>query len=440
MSLVRVLVWAALVAAAEATTAVNDARNCCVGMVLKAGLPDEERLPWHQYDATQVGNARWTGFLPEVIDAMQNFTGATIQIVPFDAEGSLEDLADALGNGTIDFGPRRLSEIDFNRVTTVKVEYTTPFFTFSQGVMTRFTTSSPTGWGMFDPFESKLWGAIIGFVPALALTAWLCEAFTVNDRDETDFERSPTGVVGAFYFALGCVISGGTDYGTVRTGPGRVVLTSIFFFFLIFNATYTANLASILTATSTTYLIQNQHDLQAATACDPGVNSHPSVAGYVRRLVEPPDTMISERARVDHCIAQLQANAVDTVIAAAPLLHHTHGPVCQNIGLPAITFGPTSFAFAVTRRTVGSETDFVSRMSGAVVGLQLADQLASINSKHFSSVHNCVQSSSTTVTLQEMTGLFVTAGALAGLGVVLRLGTILWARRRGIRVWPLRKQ
>eukprot|EP01062_Namystynia_karyoxenos_P058890 TRINITY_DN50344_c0_g1_i1.p1 TRINITY_DN50344_c0_g1~~TRINITY_DN50344_c0_g1_i1.p1 ORF type:complete len:505 (+),score=106.32 TRINITY_DN50344_c0_g1_i1:68-1516(+) len=396
---------------------------CCRGHTLRVGLAGEPELPWYGFDPSQTGNKRWSGYLPMLLDELANYTGFTIQIVPFDVGAPTAVVAQGIANGTIDAAPQILTEASYESAIARVVGHTTPYYHYKHKVITSYIARNPTGYGLFDPFTPELWGALIGFVPLMGLVVWLCEAWSVDPKaEDPEFDRDHRGLLGALYFTLTLVLVGGTDWGACRTAPGRIATVAIFFFFLMFTATYTANLASILTQTSATFKVSSLHDLLTVTACDPGVDTHPTTASYVAQLIEPPPVGTA-MDKVTSCLEMLRAGTVSAVIAPAPLVH-SGTFMCDAIATPqAVLFGPTHVAFGVTRRNIGSISFVVDRLSSAIVGLQLNDQLTKLNHQHFPAEQACTlpTGSSTTLDFQEMRGLFLIVGVILAAALLMRL-------------------
>jgi len=414
-------------------------------------------FPWIEYDATKTGNARWSGYLVDVLNGLSTFTGTTMEmvVVPH-LDLNREDVGEILSNGTIDVHPWLLSEASYARNVTKRLDYTTPFLTFHHDIITHITVKTSRGWGLFEPFDNSLWCIIFGTLIILAIVTWAAEAFPVDTTVESDFPMSVSGFFGSFYYLFSVALVGGTDWGAVKTGPGRMVQIATMFFFLIFTATYTANLASIFTAVNVNYAISNINDLRSAMVCDPALDVHPVTDSFSASKVIPPSELDWEhmRERMDHCAALVRSQEVKALVAYGPTItkYLNDGgstgstvsqipavdidDLCENTGAPmGLEFAETYFSFAVTRRPIpGLRTSLHHTLSGAIIGLQMSDQLATIYKRHFESTRTCGQVDTdriASVTFVEMRGLFIMVGIATGCAVLARLGLLARAYRAG---------
>eukprot|EP00756_Hemistasia_phaeocysticola_P066343 Hpha_TRINITY_DN9167_c0_g1::TRINITY_DN9167_c0_g1_i1::g.94485::m.94485 len=422
----------------------NTAQGCCNSATLRVGLEAVEQFPWYSFDETKTGNARWSGYLPDILQGIESYTGAKMELVSVPhLKMDREEMGEYMFNGTIDVAPWLLSEDSFGRNVTKTLDFTTPFYTFHHEIITRVSVSASGGWGLFRPFDDTLWVILIFTVPILGAVTWFAEAFPVDHTVETDFPRSPGGIFGSVYYALGCVLVGGTDYGGPKTGPGRMMAVGTFFFFLIFTATYTANLASILTAVNVNFVVGSITDLRAAKVCDPAISPHPTTEAYVQSIVMPPSGVDWNhlRTRINHCTQLVQGGQVDAVVAVAPALHAymnqealTNKGLCDQTGAPfGLRFAETYFSLAVTRRDIPGITNTLqSALSGSIVGLQMSDHLAVLNNQYFAPSNVCTTpGGGSVVDFQEMRGLFIMVGVAMGCAVLMRLGLLAWAHKNG---------
>ena len=95
-------------------------------------------------------------------------------------------------------------------------------------------------WSFLDPFQGKVWLAIIACIIFTGALHWILESLNPNS-DERDLEEKPWASV--FYAAL--TVTGHFEFKP-NTHPSRILGLSWTFWTLIVGSAYTANLASFL--------------------------------------------------------------------------------------------------------------------------------------------------------------------------------------------------
>eukprot|EP01065_Artemidia_motanka_P007563 TRINITY_DN13777_c0_g1_i1.p1 TRINITY_DN13777_c0_g1~~TRINITY_DN13777_c0_g1_i1.p1 ORF type:complete len:541 (+),score=32.00 TRINITY_DN13777_c0_g1_i1:43-1665(+) len=411
--------------------------HCCPAIHLKVGLLNATLDPWYTYNPVRYGNDRWGGYIPDVSHTVAAHMGGRVTFVPLARGTSAQTVREMLRDGVINMVPEQLTEVSFNREHAQNVSYTVPFKSYWHAVMSKIETSTSSGWGLLDPFAGGLWLAFGLSVPVIGCAAWFTEAFPVESGEdweltETDFPRRPGILFGALYYASETLMTGGTDWGGMRTWPGRLVCLSGLWLSLVFTATYTANLASILTTQKTSLAVPTLSVLSKSTVCHPSHAPHASLETYVGTLNVPPATLPDE-AHLQHCMASLDAGNATGVVASEPLVMHarSRSPICSQLGVAtAAEFAPQHLAFAVGRGVKGEDVEdlherdddalFVDLLSGGIIGVQLNDRLSALDQKYFSGGLCSSTASSPVLTLDEMKGLFIITGTVAGLALLMR--------------------
>jgi len=286
---------------------------------------------------------------------------------------------------------------------------------------------------LFNPFRGDLWAAFGIAILVVGLCLWFVEAFPVeleNWREEpNDFEARPGVFFVSGVYVMECIMAGGSDVGTVRTWPGRVIVAALLWMALVSVATYTANLASILVVQKTEVLISTHSQLESATVCHVGP-THGDLSHYVGEFQYEP---LSDEG-ISNCMTKLQAGVVDGFVGSVPLLNHVLGesPNCSQLSLSgSVAFAPQHMAFAVKEGIRGWQVEdisghddnayYVDLLSGAIVGIQLNDRLHTIYRRYFEASSCSSSSSSIVITFSEMTGLFVIVGSIAGFALIMRV-------------------
>eukprot|EP01062_Namystynia_karyoxenos_P073708 TRINITY_DN70522_c0_g1_i1.p1 TRINITY_DN70522_c0_g1~~TRINITY_DN70522_c0_g1_i1.p1 ORF type:complete len:525 (+),score=100.00 TRINITY_DN70522_c0_g1_i1:88-1575(+) len=411
--------------------------HCCPGIHLRIAVPPRSLPPWFAYNAKRAGNERWSGFIPDLGSALAAHMGGRVTLVPYSGYDEPRSMREGLMNSTFNLAVESLTQLSFDMRQSLDVSYTTPFFQYWHGALSMLEEVAPTGWGLFDPFSIDLWVAIIVAVPVVGMVVWVCEAFpleaTAEWRDaDNDFPRRPGFLLHSWQYSYELLLSGGCSWAGTRTWPGRLALSGGAFLALVVVATYTANLASILTLQTSRLRVRDLSSLKLSDACHPGGEPHPGLQHYVKNLQLPPP-LAAETAEVAHCMHQLTSGAVPAVVGPWPLLAHAraNSPNCSFMGLAPAEFAATNVVFATAREEDGQDAGsedlddipLGDLVSGGLIGLQETDKLAELETKWFGA-SGCAASGGSAapvITYKEMEGMFVLCGAVTGFAFLLRL-------------------
>eukprot|EP01060_Flectonema_neradi_P015152 TRINITY_DN21835_c0_g1_i1.p1 TRINITY_DN21835_c0_g1~~TRINITY_DN21835_c0_g1_i1.p1 ORF type:complete len:524 (+),score=89.92 TRINITY_DN21835_c0_g1_i1:72-1643(+) len=408
---------------------------CCQGQHVKPGILKATREPWWKYhgnearcgDRSQICdvntcNACWSGLVPDLHQTLSEQMGYSYELVGAPPGTTTEQLFGLLRDGTVTMLPHELGLSSFTEDMQSNFSLTQPFVTYTYSALVKSEESSADMWSLFEPFTLELWLVILGGVGVFALTFWALEGDT-----NTPVNGAFRGIEFVFVSLLG-----GMEYDGVRRDGrlGRFLRIGLLFFVLIVTATYTANLASILTAKN---LIlhgpRNMEQLKTSTVCNfdnPLVRS--DIQTHTEYVMTPDGNSAAweatEQGRRD-CISKLIDGTVGAVIANVLELKQMQKDfgVCSQVKqIPLIAFNPRYVTFMTTR----NNSAFAQNLTEAIVKLQTNKLLMNMMNENYESACTTEPvSKNYQLDVENLGGLFCITGIWIAVTIICKLMAVV---------------
>ena len=407
---------------------------CCQGQHVKPGILKATREPWWKYHGTEarcgdktqpcdvnVCNECWSGLVPDLHRTLSEQTGYSYELVGAPPGTTTEQLLNLLRDGTITMLPHELGLSSFSSDMQDNFSFTQPFVTYTYSALVKSERTTADMWSLFKPFTLGLWLIILGVVGLFSLTFWGLEGNT-----NTPVGGAARGV--EFVFAS---LLGGMEYDGVRRDGrlGRFLRIGLLFFVLIITATYTANLASILT---TKNLIlhgpRNMEQLKTATVCNfdnPLVRT--DIQTHTEYVMTPDGNSrqweATELGRRD-CINKLLDGTVGAVIANVLELKQMQKDfgVCDQVKhIPLIAFNPRYVTFMTTK----NNSAFAQNLTETIVKLQTNKLLMNMMNENYESACTTEPAKKNyQLDIENLGGLFCITGAWVVITILCKLATV----------------
>lgn len=274
----------AMLAVAQAQPRHSSAYRCCVDRHSRINSYDNATRTWSGYLADRIQMlSDELGFSYELVGVptinpwLRNKDGISDAWSP--AGGVLSGTLDTeLISDSSDLPSHNLSSL----LLDPRFAYTSSLITTSMGLV-HTTTRPPSIWQLFEPFDNKLWVAIVSALLGYAmLLVLLSGALSRCSR------RNPTApltnMVSSSYHTVSACF-GGEDYEWI-SGPMRLLRLSLLAFVLVTGSCYTANLAAFFNRSNVE--IRGPKDakgFKASVVCiarELASQIHPYVSGVVR--------------------------------------------------------------------------------------------------------------------------------------------------------------
>jgi len=332
--------------------------------------------------------------------------------------------------------------------------------------------------GMFLPFTGEVWGAVLGTVIGIGAVMIFLEKTSssahTNDTDDHEGYRSrPVETLrthyffSGWYYTLTTLLGDGIELIDTTSTLGRLCRLGLVFFCFIFQATYTANLASILTRTSAVYGVTSINDLRNARICFPdevleflispevisATLGFDVTANAIRASDKFPDLNVQnttnpqdlqaqeqlERQRILYCMDEVRSKRADAIVGMELSLSQYLSYVtdCSSFKIvPDLSFGVTNFGQRVLIRNQ-ADWMLLHAVNEAIFRSQSNGKLGKILDKHHSFA-TCAESTSTMSDLQISFDTFY--GVFVYTGAIVLLSIMLWPVRNWRPHLPCNKQ
>eukprot|EP01062_Namystynia_karyoxenos_P047379 TRINITY_DN35697_c0_g1_i2.p1 TRINITY_DN35697_c0_g1~~TRINITY_DN35697_c0_g1_i2.p1 ORF type:complete len:521 (+),score=69.19 TRINITY_DN35697_c0_g1_i2:107-1669(+) len=377
--------------------------------------------PWAVYDEKR---GTFSGFMIDLIQAAHAGLQEEPEIVtlatpPQMSEADSERMhSEYLHSGKADFG---LGSVNALYIPGTEKDYiqTVPYITYRHTVLVRTQRDQRIPmWRLFLPFSTDLWLLVCGTIVALA--ALLAIVDMLHGAELYSLGQAAT----TLYFAFAALLCGDMGHDTLITyTAGRVLRVSFLFLFMVLQATYTANLASILTTDRTK--LDGPTTLRQLRETKTCMLPHVANAGgidYVRSdsVIDNPLVSFRQRLTLEDCIEMLLNGTVDAVVEQRWTAHAhivTNPRLCKRLQIvESVDFLIESWAFL----GLLSNATNVMRLSQAILTTFRTGVFDALVAKHFHIDRQCdaALADSERITPEQISGAFVIFSAGAVLAII----------------------
>eukprot|EP01064_Diplonema_japonicum_P032781 TRINITY_DN6257_c0_g2_i1.p1 TRINITY_DN6257_c0_g2~~TRINITY_DN6257_c0_g2_i1.p1 ORF type:complete len:489 (+),score=91.64 TRINITY_DN6257_c0_g2_i1:1132-2598(+) len=412
--------------------------GCCKNHpTVKAGILPATREPWWRFhgedyrcgDKTRPCSevsckACWSGLVPDLHARLSEFMGYEYELVPAPPGATDAELLKLLEDGVVTMLPHELAPSSFTPEMKANFVTTQPFVSFTYSAMVRADTTDNDMWSIFEPFALEVWMAILTVVVVLSFVFWVLES---NTKD-----ISPKGLARGVDFVMSSLL-GGMEYDGVRRDGrvGRFLRVGFLFFILIVTATYTANLASILTAKKVALNgPRDMQQLKTSRVCNFDRTAiRQSISEHARVVVQPDGPSSLWEATAEgrkSCLDKLADKSVDAVVANVlelKQMQRDFGFCTQVKHIPEIAFNPRYVVMLMT----AANKDLAQNVTEAIVGLQTNKLLMSMMEDNYGSACTYDNTIDIQIKMQHLWGLFIIIACFAGVAIVVRSVAFLFA-------------
>ncbi|KAL1498698.1 hypothetical protein AB1Y20_014009 [Prymnesium parvum] len=431
----------------------SSVRNCCAAHTYRIGLPPEQISPLVAFDTQK---QQHSGMVIDVIDQLRLEMRADIQIVPTTATllpGALQaGTVNMIGVITSDYAPippEGVSAFEYHKLHGPQYdEFTPELFSSPYRVLLKRTTREVTRFAFLDPFSTELWLMVLFSIVCSAVVMAAIEV-TYPYQDNTRVSMSAARFAKLCYHSVS-LIQQQDDFEWI-TPPMRLLRISMMFVGIILTGSYTANLAAFFsTPQSTINGPQSLEELRDAKVCtilaEDWVDQWTDAVylGSADRLacrcptsnyeqLEPcsrlhdpaSDCQLDEDVQLSHCHELLRKGEVEAIVALEPVLNVFLRDKCAELAFAEYRFGSVNFGLRVPKAF--GEWGAVARhnLSVAIANLMQLPVYQGIQQDHFGDVSCRVKEEETdeaTLTLRQMSGLFLVFGVCAGVSFLLAVG------------------
>eukprot|EP00873_Tetraselmis_striata_P011591 jgi/Tetstr1/431855/TSEL_021345.t1 len=358
--------------------------------------------------------------------------------------GALNDVSVGLADATV--GPLTVVS------TNLPIVYTTPYMQTGLVLVTLVSPAEPAiaigdmySWML--PFTWGVWGMIIAIIIVYGGIMFLIEQNSASPDFDSVEEKGLLGLWKSVYLS-GITFMGQLAGHFPATAIGRVLMQATAFTAIILSSSYTANLATFLTASrvSTDYSITNINDAQllgSKVCVQAGSTAEGVLTRNYNRIQQVQITGATTEEMISSGLASLRSAmcegmVMDELVARAKIVEPT-GENC-DIRIAGTVFLQQSYAVAV--RKVGRASPEYERLDGLTKTLnyyftkmRIEGNLTQIYVDNFVKSSPCASTNvdSNQIGAKQVMGPLVLFYAIAFFSIVAKMYTLLLKKKRESR-------
>ncbi|CAF1188368.1 unnamed protein product [Rotaria sordida] len=302
------------------------------------------------------------------------------------------------------------------------VDFSTSIFDNSVRIIVRQTKTIDVDLlSYLKPFSLKLWSILLICIVYAAVL--LCVLEGQNNEALQNRSIISSGAMSMWY-SIGTIMGYGADFH-VRTAPGRLLTIGLYLLSLVLVATYTANLASDLTISKSKDTISGIDDIKNGKIpfSRIGILIESAEEDYYLREISGGVRNYYPLKTKNELFSSLLNNIIDaSILDISAIEYYTNNIYC-NLTLAGKDFAPSSYGIVYPKQWLyGKDLDVT------ILSLRESGVLDDLKRKWFDK--NVCQDStssyvSTSINMEQMSGLFVTFGLISILSIVL----FIWKKR-----------
>ena len=365
---------------------------------------------------------KFIGYIPDIIDRLQSKLGFITKIVVVPSTMTYNQAVQAVADGVYDILAadvnilaKRREIVDFSNAiydNTIRI------------IMRKPTAESLDLFSYLKPFSGRLWLVLLIAVLYSGALIFLLER---RENDELQ-EKSIISIVSMSIWLAFAILTGyGADFH-VRTAAGRLLCVGLYILSIILVATYTANLASVLTLSRTDNIISGIEDIKLGKIpfSRIGILVGSSLEAYYLREVPSRSRNFYPLKSTDEIYSLLLDNTIDASIMDAGNPDYAVSTLHCNLTLIGPSFAPSSYGIVMPKNWLyGQALDI------AVLSIRESGKLDNLKRRWYAS-KVCADSLATEISdsiqIEAVAGLFLTFLVISILALIL----FAWLRRRAI--------
>ncbi|XP_078153851.1 glutamate receptor 2.8-like [Carex rostrata] len=360
-----------------------------------------------------------TGF---VIDMFEEAVAKLPYALPFEyvqvRHVKYDNLVKMVGNGTYDAMVADTT-ITYNR--SLVADFTLPYTTtgLSMLVLVR-NEQSKNVWLFLKPLKPDLWLGILALFVFTGAVIWALE-HRIND----EFRGPPTNQLGTvFYFSFSTLVFSHRE--TIISNLSRFVIIIWIFVVFILQASYTANLTSMLTVQRLTSNIDELLTSKGKIA----YQTNPITKDFLLRMQFDESRLLAFNKPYSFAEPLMWNHTIDAIVDETPYLQVFQSKYCNNLKIINLPYKTNGFGFVFPK---GSP--LVTDLSRAILNLTEGDTSTRITEKWFGEPLSCPNKdshSSEILDIVSFWGLFLITGVTSMFCCLIQLAMFVKQNRHHI--------
>jgi ABC-type amino acid transport substrate-binding protein/ABC-type branched-subunit amino acid transport system substrate-binding protein len=357
------------------------------------------------------------GYVPDLIELLQKTMEFIPNIILLPSNESYNGLIDAVANDVYDMV---VADVTITAERREKVSFSSSIFDNSLRVMVREASIENVDLlSYLRPFSFKLW---ITLLAATIYAGFLISLLELEHNEALRNKSISSLILKSMWYSIGTILGYGVDFN-VRTAAGRLLTVGLYILSLVSVAAYTAKLASELTISKSKGTISGIDDIKNGKLSFSriGIHVNTSIEDYYLREISGDSRNFYPLNSEEEMYNNLLNNIIDAGIAEAGVAEYAANNIYCNLTLVGTDFGKSAFGIVLQKNWLYQEYLDVN-----ILSLRESGALENLKRKWFQT-NSCSRSSttSTSMTIESMTGLFLTFGVISVLSILL----FVWKKR-----------
>ncbi|CAF1282241.1 unnamed protein product [Rotaria sordida] len=364
-------------------------------------------------DIIEQNQTKLSGYVPDLINLLQTRMGFIPYIIYPPTNQTYDGLIKAVATSIYDVA---IGDITVTAKRREIVDFSTSIFENSLRIIVRQTKTVHIDLlSYLRPFSLNLWLILLICLVYAAVLLCILE----RPNNEALQNRSIISSSGmSMWYSIGTIMGYGADFH-VQTAAGRLLTIGLYLLSLVLVATYTANLASDLTISKSKDSISGIDDIKNGKISFSriGILVESSVEDYYLREISEGVRNYYPMKTQNELFNSLLNNLIDASISDISAIEYYTNNVYCNLTFVGKDFAPSSYGIAYPKQWLyGKDLDVI------ILSLRESGVLDDLKEKWFDK-NVCQDSSSsyvsTSINMEQMSGLFVTFGLISILSLVL---------------------
>ncbi|CAF3621430.1 unnamed protein product [Rotaria socialis] len=363
-------------------------------------------------------DVKLVGYVPDLINRLQNDMGFIPNVILAPPNQTYDGLVNAVANGVYDIV---VADVTITSARRGIAEFSTSIFGNALSIIMRSKTVTQKDLLSFlKPFSFNLWMTLLAAITFAAFLVSLIERFDNQILHNRSFVSSVTM---SWWYSIGTIMGYGADFQVV-TAAGRLLTVGLYIMSLVLVATYTANLTSDLTITKSQFVISGVGDIKNGKIPFNRIGICIGTAAEAYFLHE-----ISAGIRSYYPLSSgpdmydaLLNNLIDASLTDSGIAEYMTNNVYCNLSLVGPAFDQSSLAIVIPKGWLYEQDLDVN-----LLALREAGALDELKKKWFeTNICTANPSNPTGITLEAMSGLFLTFAVICALSIILFIWTKRW--------------
>ncbi|CAF3564008.1 unnamed protein product [Rotaria sp. Silwood1] len=361
------------------------------------------------------------GYVPDLINLLQNRMGFISQVILAPPNQTYAGLVNAVANGVYDIV---VGDVTITAARSEIVKFSNSIFDNSLCLIVRKNQMSNVDLiAYLGPFSTNLWIIVLATSFFAGLFMRLLEHSENQELQHRSFISSSAM---SWWYSVGTIMGYGADF-RVATAAGRLLTVGLYILSLVLVASYTANLASDLTLAKSPNIISGIDDIKKGKIPYNriGIVVGTAMKDYYVREISEGNMNFYPLNHAQDVYDSLLIGTIDVSIMDSGAAEYMTNNIYCNLTLIPGYFCSSEFGIVIPKNWI-----YEQDLNVNILSLRESGDLDNLKEKWFQT-RNCPDTSdkSTSMTIKQMSGLFLTFAVICALSVLL----FVWTKRYSIK-------